>query len=289
MIAGKGGVGKTEFILDLMINASIMHGWKWLILSPEMGDKDEIIEQLMEKLSKGEVLDIPNEAKGEEIDPTRPPMTSTSFDRILLWVHKHFRILDPIDNWNETYSNLALNLENFFNAVEKEEKIIGRFDGILIDPFNELDIELNFQTVKDELNVLLAWTKRKSYLTVLTNHTTGAEKELQDQTSEKFKYTWTVPATKEQWAFGQQFSRKGYQMVLIYEPHELKQVEAANNYDSEMMHSCNYGHNVREFFVQKSKPKGVGRTGKFRLFYNRSTQKYYEIDKTGVPRAVLWI
>lgn len=288
MVAGKGGVGKTEFILDIMINASIMHGWKWLVLSPEMGDRHEIVEQIIEKLSKGEVLDIPK--KHESVNLSRPPMKDETFDKILLWVHKHFRILDPIDNWNETYSNLALNLQHFFEAVDKEESEIGKFDGILIDPFNELDIELNFQSVKDELNVLLAWTKKKNYFTVLTNHTTGNERTIQDITGDGRKFVWTVPATKEEWAYGQQFSRKGYQMILMYEPHELKQIEEVNNNDDyEFLHSHNHGYNVREFYVQKSKPKGVGRTGKFRLFYDKINQRYYEIDKSSHKKDVLWI
>ena len=56
MIAGVGGAGKTEFTFDLILNASLMHGWKWLILSPETGDKYEIIEVLIEKLSQGRDL-----------------------------------------------------------------------------------------------------------------------------------------------------------------------------------------------------------------------------------------
>jgi hypothetical protein len=287
MIAGQGGVGKTEFILDLMINDSITFGTTWLILSPEMGDKYEVTEQIIEKLSNGEVLDIPR--KNDSVNLSRPPMTPETFNKILIWVHKHFRILDPMDNWDKDFSNLALNLRNFFTEVEKEEDKIGKFGGICIDPFNELDIDLTVQSVKNELNVLLAWTKKRNYITILTNHTTGAEKQIQDTTDGGMKYLWTVPATKQQWAYGQQFDRKGYQMILMYEPHELKQVEGANNEDHELLHSCQYGYNVREFYVQKSKPKGVGRAGKFRLFYDRTKQRYYEIDKASNIKPLLWI
>lgn len=290
MIAGLGGVGKTELELDIAINASIMHGWVWLILSPEMGDKDEIIEQILEKISKGEVLEIPNESKGESVDAARPPMTNEKYRKLIAWVHKHFRILDPMANWDANFSNMALDLHNFFNEVDiEEDRLGGKFDGIIIDPFNELDIELNAMSVKDELNVLLAWTKKKNYFTILANHTTGNEKEILHKPKGGMGYYWKVPAKKEDWAYGQQFARKGYQMILMYEPHHMKQIDEANTTeDHEAQHSAHYGFNMREIFVQKSKPKGVGKTGKFRLFFNKSNQRYYCIDKLGNKSEVLW-
>ena len=81
MVAGEGGVGKTALILDIMINASLMHGWHWVVMSPEMGDRDEIIEQLIEKVSKGEIIDIltPNETT----DVNHLPMTNQTFYKLI--------------------------------------------------------------------------------------------------------------------------------------------------------------------------------------------------------------
>jgi hypothetical protein len=293
MIAGTGGVGKTEMVLDLMINASLMHGWTWIVLSPEMGDKDEIIEQILEKVSKGGQLEyfIQDPLDHAKVIPNEKAMRDDEFDKLILWVNKYFRILDPIDNWNENFDNLSLNIKNFFEQVQEEEQRLGgKFDGVCIDPFNELDIDWSniMNAVKDELDMLIAWTKKRNYFTILTNHVKD-KNELRG-VEDGAQFMWTPPCKKEEWAYGQQFARKGYQMVYIYEPHVAHQrIQANESNDVEMQHSIQNGYNVREFFVQKSKPKGVGKTGKFRMFFDRKLNRYYSIDSLNtVKHGIIW-
>lgn len=289
MIAGEGGVGKTELILDIMINASFMHGWKWIVMSPEMGDRDEIIEQLIEKLSKGEVVDKLH--KGEIANPIHPPMSDAKFTAILNWVNKYFRILDPIQNWTDELENLNLNLKNFFEQVHEEEKRLGgKFDGVCIDPFNELDIDWSniMNAVKNELNTLIAWTKKKDYCTILTNHVKDKQ-EVREKDDNGDIFFWTPPTKKEEWAYGQQFDRKGYQMILVYNPHKTHQLMASNMGDQEMTHSIANYNNVREIIIQKSKPKGTGKTGKCRLFFSRGLNRYYSLDPLNETKhGILW-
>ena len=271
-VAGLGGVGKTEIILDIMINASIMHKWTWLILSPEMGTAEEILEQIIEKMSGGEQLNVNSDN----------PIAKEKVAKIIHWANKHFRILDPLRNWKEKMSDMALNIENFFQMAKREEQILkGKFDGVLIDPFNELDIALGggktMTTVKNELDALLWWTRKNNYFTILTNHVNDKQ-EIRDKDDEGF-FFWTPPTKKEEWAYGQQFARKAYQMVLVYNPHQRLQTNLALDGDREMEHSIQNYHNVREFLVQKTKPKGVGKTGKFRLFFDYKTQRYYNLEQ----------
>lgn len=279
-IAGVGGVGKTEIILDIMINASMMHGWKWLLLSPEMGNAEEIVEQIVEKLSSGKTLEA----------GTDNSLTHEQITKLINWAHKHFRILDPMREWKASLKDMALNIENFFKVVEaEEEKLNGKFDGVLIDPFNELDIEMGgsktMTTVKNELDALLWWTRKQNYLTILTNHVNDKQ-EIRSKDENDNWYMWTPPAKKEEWAYGQQFGRKGYQMLLIYQPHPVKIDEEANAGSIECQHAQRHFYNMREIYVQKTKPKGVGKTGKFRLFYDRTEQRYYDIDEQGNQKGV---
>jgi hypothetical protein len=273
-MAGVGGVGKTEILLDIMINASIMHKWVWLVLSPEMGTAEEILEQIIEKMGGGEELDVKSDN----------PMNQQKVEKIIKWANKHFRILDPLRNWKENMSDMALNIENFFQMAKREEEILkGKFDGVVIDPFNELDIDLGgsktMATVKNELDALLWWTKKNNYCTILTNHVNDKQ-EVRDKDDEGH-FFWTPPAKKEEWAYGQQFGRKGYQMILVYNPHVRKQLAYAQNGDVEMEHSVQNYNNVREILVQKTKPKGVGKTGMFRLFYDRKVHRYYSLEMDG--------
>ena len=71
MIAGVGGSGKTEVAFDIMINASLMYGWRWLVLSPETGDQYEIIEALVEKMADGAVLEKTSQYAMSERNSTR--------------------------------------------------------------------------------------------------------------------------------------------------------------------------------------------------------------------------
>jgi hypothetical protein len=279
-IAGVGGVGKTEIILDIMLNASFMHGWKWLILSPEMGNAEEILEQIIEKISKGKTLEA-----GKENSLTKEQITT-----LIAWAHKHFRILDPMREWKASLKDMALNIENFFQVVKaEEEKLRGKFDGVLIDPFNELDIDMGgaktAMTVKNELDALLWWTRKQNYCTILTNHVNDKQ-EIRSKDANDNVYMWTPPAKKEEWAYGQQFGRKGYQMLLIYQPHPVKIDEEANEGNIECQHAQRHFYNMREVYVQKTKPKGVGKTGKFRIFFDRGTQRYYNLDEQGNQKAV---
>jgi ABC-type transporter lipoprotein component MlaA len=78
-------------------------------------------------------------------------------------------------------------------------------------------------------------------------------------------------------------------MILLYEPHQIKQVQLANQGDKEMQHSVDNYYNVRDVYVQKTKPKGVGKTGKFRLFYGRKQQRYYNVDSLGMKEGLIQI
>lgn len=279
MIGGLGGVGKSEVAFDLVLNAAMMHNYKCLILSPETGDKYEVMEMMMEKLSRGNVLEYGNKY--------RPNMTDEDFDKLSKWMHKYFRIMDVTEHWDDNFTDLDLNMDNLFQAVDYEEKRLkAKFDIIFIDPMNEMDIEAKSDQVKNELKRFLAWTKKKNYLSILTNH-------INDQPLFREKIhgeweQWMPPAPKEKWSFGQQLAKKGYQMLQLWQPPEFKVSQWANDGDMEAQHALQCNYNMREVYVQKSKPKGVGKTGKFRMFYDRDLQRYYTLDSMGMKDGLIW-
>jgi hypothetical protein len=276
MIAGVGGAGKTELPFDIIINDCIMHDKKAFIFSPETGDKYEILEYIIEKVSNGRHLEKPHDYAIDDKE----------LEKIHLWANKHFRICDPTEHWDANFENLEMNMDNLFQAVDYEERRLGgKFDIVLIDTFNDLDIKPDSQEVKNNLSRLLAWTKKKNYLTITTNHVN----DLQDirQKIDGEYVIWTPPAKKEQWSYGQQFAKKGYQMWLVYEEHKYFIDERAMNGDQLAQHSKDSFYTSRKIFVQKSKPKGVGRTGMFELFYDKLKHRYYEIDQLGNKRGIL--
>ena len=281
-VGGAAGSGKSEFCLDLILNTSIMYGWKWLIVSPETGSDIDIINELIMKLSKGYDISL------KEQNPIEPKQ----YEKIIKWLHKHFRIIDKNKSggWKELMtSEYDLTIKNLFEVVDRlESDWDSPFDGILIDPFNEMiDLGGNIAgMVKNELDLIINYTKRKNIVTILTNHAND-KKEMMTKVNEKPVF-WKPPVTKEEWAYGQQFARKGYQMILLYEQPHAFQVEGCNEGNVYNMESVKHDYNHRQILVQKTKPKGVGRTGLFNMFYDRTMQRYYEVDSLGMKKDIIY-
>lgn len=280
MIGGLGGSGKTEFTFELIIRSIINHGWRWLILSPETGNALEIYTYLISKLTNG-----------KDFFNTQYQVEEEHYQKIVKWLHQHVKVLDVEEGWEDVMKGIDLNLKNYFSFIEKAELSMGRkFDGLLIDPFNELDIDLDqaiMRTVKDELKILLRYTKKNNYFTILTNHVNNV-KEFHKKAPDGQMFRYSPPAKKEEWAYGMQFSRKGFQMILPYEPHPCIVDELAEAGDREMQFAATVAeYQVREFYVQKSKPNGVGKVGRFRLFWDWKKKRYYEIDDLLNPKAII--
>jgi len=278
MIGGIGGSGKTELTFELIIQSIILHKWRWLILSPETGNAVEIYTYLISKLNRGKEF-----FKGEY------SMNEKEYSKLLMWLQKYVKVLDVEDGWEDVMKGIDLNLSNYFAYIEKAEKKMGaKFDGLLIDPFNELDIDLDqsiMRTVKDELKILLRHTKKNNYFTILTNHVNDV-RSFNKKADDGTMFRYTPPAKKEEWAYGMQFSRKGYQMITMYEPHPHIVDELAAQGDVEMQHASMNDYNVREAIVQKSKPNGVGKRGIFRLFWDWKMKRYYEVDDIGKKKSI---
>src|SRR6478736_5254850 len=43
--------GKSEFLLEVLLNTSLFYGWKHLLYVPDVGDKDEVVAILIHKIS----------------------------------------------------------------------------------------------------------------------------------------------------------------------------------------------------------------------------------------------
>lgn len=78
--------GKTEFLLELLLNTSEYHGWRHLLYVPDVGTKDQIIAILIHKLS-GKTFD--KRYKSNYI-------TEDDIHKHYDWVIHHFKILHKV-------------------------------------------------------------------------------------------------------------------------------------------------------------------------------------------------
>lgn len=139
LCTGYGNHGKSFFMLQLMLTKSIYDGWKWAIFSPENYPANDFYDDLVE-MYNGKWLN--DTTKQEYID-------ACSF------IDKHIFYVYP-ENEHDIHS---IN-EKFRHLVMKKG-----VDGVMIDPFNQLDhIQKPYQREDQYLSEILKDIKRFALL-----------------------------------------------------------------------------------------------------------------------------
>lgn len=80
--------GKSEFLLEMLLNSALFQGWKHLMYVPDIGQKEVVISKLIHKLS------------GKTFDKrfvNSNYITEAEIDRHLNWVFEHFLIVTRSD------------------------------------------------------------------------------------------------------------------------------------------------------------------------------------------------
>jgi hypothetical protein len=84
---GQPTSGKTQVLMELLLNTSKYYGWKHLVYFPDVGTNIEVIADLMHKLT------------GKTFDPKyKNVITDEEIGRELEWICHHFKILTKEDN-----------------------------------------------------------------------------------------------------------------------------------------------------------------------------------------------
>ena len=116
ILNGHSNVGKSTFMLYLMVNASIRHGWKWVIYSAENKTAS----------TKMKLMQFAADLKLNE-------MTYHQRKASYEWVNKHFTIISNRNVYS--YTDLLIFCEKLIRQQE--------VDGFFVDPYNSLKIELS--------------------------------------------------------------------------------------------------------------------------------------------------
>lgn len=244
--------GKSQFTFELMMNLSQYEGWKWAVYSPETGAPVEVFAELCwVYLRKPLLVNDKMMATDEEAD------------NAINFISKHFYIID---------SGLKdINVEGFYSAVEEiEERYDIKIDGCCIDPFTEIKTDIT-QGVRDDIAIGQVLTKvrkhsaENDYHTIVTVHTKH----------QQAKYKNGVPyvdvPTMNDIAGGMQWSRKGMMIINIWRC----------PYGMEDENGIPYEPNQVKISVVKAKPKIVGKLGSLYLYFDKMTNRYYDINPDG--------
>jgi twinkle protein len=140
VFTGIPGHGKTSFCFQLMMNGSILYGWKWGVFSPENYPITELYETLVE-MYIGKTSDIDSSQR----------MSMTEYTRGMKFVNKHFFVVYPEDSFSLS------------NVLDKFKHLVLRkgIKGVLIDPYNQLDH--NYKGMSEALYVAETLNKIRKF------------------------------------------------------------------------------------------------------------------------------
>lgn len=139
LFVGYGNHGKTFFALQLMLTKSIWDGWKWAIFSPENYPANDFYDDLIE-MYVGKWLD---------------KMSEEEYTKACHFISEHIFYVYPEDSHDINSIN-----ERFRHLVMKKG-----VDGVMVDPFNQLDhIQKPYQREDQYLSEIFKDIKRFALL-----------------------------------------------------------------------------------------------------------------------------
>lgn len=139
LCTGYGNHGKSFFMLQLMLTKSIWDGWKWAIFSPENYPANDFYDDIIEMYC------------GKWMDK----ITEEEYIEACHFISEHIYYVYPEDSHDIHSIN-----EKFRHLVLKKG-----VDGVMIDPFNQLDhIQKPYQREDQYLSEILKDIKRFALL-----------------------------------------------------------------------------------------------------------------------------
>lgn len=242
-IGGAPFSGKTEFTFEILVNTSILYGWKHFIYCGEGGNIEHIYSELIHKyLSKPYKYADQKERLNAEY-----------------FISEHFVVANH---------DIDFTIDDFYNTVKNCENDLGwTFDTTLFDPFNDIvDESANFNFREDKfladvLKKVRISSKTNNRIDFIINHIADVRR-IKDEGSGQF---YMPPAMPNEWAGGRTWWRRAFTMLLVYRYPIFIQDENGRNYEA----------NETQIFIQKSKPKGIGKIGRASIFYDWKKNRYY--------------
>jgi hypothetical protein len=251
--------GKTQFSIEIMINTAQFSNWNWLVYSPETGSPADVFAELMWAYLGKPIV------KNNVVAYASPKELERAYD----FVKQHFFIIDGgID---------STTVHDVYSACDKLLEDGVRVDGILIDPFTEIDLG-NLEGRDDvilgnALTLIRKYSSENKVHTMVTVHT-KYQQQVTAVGVDGRKVFYYPEADYNSIAGGQMWSRKGMMMISLWRCPENMADE--NGYE--------YEKNQVKVKIIKAKPKAVGQLGHVYLYYDRVKNRYYVKEPGGTKR-----
>lgn len=235
--------GKTEFLLDLLLNTSNFYGWRHLLYVPDVGDKDEVLATLIHKLT-GKTFDkrYKNHIQTDEID------------KVIDWIYYHFIIIHKVDSRAKItpyqFWDLAVELNN-----EEREKGNGGIQTATIDSWKDMKRYVNYEgenISRDDLYLEDVLNYRN---TMCEMHKMHFHTVIHPTRTETDKDGKRKPPTPYELKGGPTWFDMGKTQITV--------------------HRIDGTANEVDIMITKAKPKSVAEVGKVRMFFDIPKAKFY--------------
>lgn len=232
VIGGIPSHGKTTFTDALVAQSIKEHGWKWAIFSPENKPYYLHIQPLSEK-----IIGKPFFCDGA--------MSKEQLRESINLLDKHINFMEP-DEENTSHDAI-------FKLMDDAVK--SKVDGILIDPWNKLDISVRKN--ENKTDAIGRYIKR-----------------YQQFSRKNMVYMGLVVHPTKMYKLPNQ---KKYQVPTLYDCDGS--AHWFNGVDIGVTFYRNFDDNYCEIHVQKMKFRNHGKLGKVLMRYNDFNSRLYEISK----------
>jgi hypothetical protein len=250
-LAGAPHAGKTEFLFEILINTSKKYGWKHFMYPGEGGDATDVFAELCSKWVGKPYL------KGSNC------MTESERTYAEQMINEHFVLCDTDED---------LTIDEFYVRVALAERELNvKFDTTSFDPWNDVKEELQLFGNREDKFLAYALKKvrtssqRNKRIDFLVNHIADVTPLIDKGTGMRYN----PPAFPSEWAGGRTWHRRAFQMLMIYRPPTFLTD----------INGIPYASNEAHVYIQKSKPKGVGKLGTVPIWYDWKKNSYYYKDE----------
>lgn len=233
IVTGIPSHGKSEFTDALMVNLATKEGWNFVVYSPENYPTELHARKLIEK------VDGRNFFGADRIPEKLLEMNAD-------WLDKHFTFIEPKEDEEIT-------LDSILETVRERQKV-AKVDGVLIDPWNELEsTRPEKMTETDFIGLCL---KRARMF------------------ARKYEVAF--------WIVAHPTKMRKDQKTGLYPTPTLYDISGSahwyNKADNGIVVQRDFTTNQTEIIVQKIKFKYYGKTGSILMKYEPASGRYKELE-----------
>lgn len=258
MIGGEAHHGKTYFTNELVMQMIEKHDFKVALFSNESGRAQNVFStfySLYVGKSFSKIRPDGSENKYAMTDQEMHKAMDFFNGKLFVWSEKN-KVKEPRD------------LDRIYKEVSKTEYMYGfSFDSVVIDPIYDIDdFEPKAEAVRKTLERIDSECKEKNRCDIVVNHVADTPKLLNQKTGKRKKSV----AMADEFYGGKNNNRKAYLQILIHRPEPNTDPEHPEDYIAE---------NQTDVWVLKAKPEGIAFMGRYELFWDWKTKRFYEMHE----------